>query len=311
MEREIRKCVLWGMGEDYESVLNQLLFEIEKKNMRVMAAVVREKDKYCTEKDGFRVIVKDDLLAYEFDYLIIMSVRFFDEIKEEACKLGVPSERIINGKVFNLPRFDFARYANLIENPVTILSDDCWGGYVYNRLQLPFSSPLINTLFAGKEYAKFIQDPLFYLGTELVMEREGSLEEDLCPVGRLGNDERTVKIQFVHAVTFEEAQVEWNRRRKRINPQNIFVKMGFDRKEKDHEFLLDSFEKVQYSKILFYYSKTNIERVFYTERLFEQCRRNGFTRYYTYNNMVRESYQQVLDVLKLLNGEEDYSREKY
>ena len=80
-----------------------------------------------------------------YDYLIISSSRYFKEIKKDALEMGVDSNRIIDARVFKLPLFDFAEYVSLIQNPVTILSDDCWAGYAYNRLGLPFTSLLINT----------------------------------------------------------------------------------------------------------------------------------------------------------------------
>ena len=307
------RCVIWGMGEDYEKRLNQVLFEIEKKNIEVIAIVVQEKDRYCKYKDGFQIVVKEELLSYEFDYLIIHSNRFQKDIRREGEMLGITNEKIIDGKVFELPLFDFSRYVKLLENPVTILSDDCWGGYVYHMLCLPFTSPLINTFFARGEYAKFLQDPLFYLGTELKMVRDGCFERSEWPIGRMGDEENCVLVEFHHAVTFAEAKNEWDRRLKRINPQNIFVKNGFSQAEKGHELWLESFRKVLYPKILLYYGETDIREAFRTECLFTQYRNSGFVSNFNYNAMVREAMKRamIMDILKLLTGEGDYIREIY
>ena len=127
----MKKCILWGMGADYEALLNQVLFEIYKGNIEVVAIVCSENDRYCSKRDGFDIITKNELGNIEFDYIIVTSTRFFREIKQEAMDLGINEKRIISGTVFHLPRFDFQLYQNLIENPITILADDCWGGYVY------------------------------------------------------------------------------------------------------------------------------------------------------------------------------------
>jgi len=313
VDKRTYRCVIWGMGVEYERRLNQVLFEIEKKNIEVIAIVVRKKDRYCKRRDGFRVIVKEELLSLEFDYIIIHSSRFFKEIKEEGCLLGIANEKMIDGKVFELPLFDFSRYTKLIENPVTILSDDCWGGYVYNMLGLPFSSPLINTFFYRDEYARFLKKPLYYLGCELEMVREGSLEGSVCPIGRLGMGEDVVTIEFQHVISFDRAKEEWDRRIKRLNLQNIFVKNGFSRAEKGHELWLEAFREVPYPKILFYYGETDIEEVFRTERLFMQCRNSGLISSFNYNAMVREESKKamILDIFKLLTGESNFAREEY
>jgi len=311
MEKRPYDCIVWGLGEVYEKRLNQILFEIEKKNLNLVATVVRTEDRYCNQKDGFCIIGKEELAACEFDYLIINSDRYYNEIKSEAKAIGIPDKKIINGKVFELPLFDFGRYVKLIENPVTILSDDCWAGYVYHDLCLPFSSPVINTYFGREEYARFIQDPLFYLGTELEMVREGSFAKSQCPIGQLGEGDRTVKVQFLHSDSFAKAKVEWDRRKERINPRNIFVKNGFSSSERNPQYLLDTFRKIPYPKILFYYDEIDIEEAIRTEFFIKQYHKSGNVRFYNYNDMVREGYRKVIDVLKLLTGEMDYAREKY
>ena len=157
-----KKCVIWGMGKGYEEILNQIRFEIYKENMEVIAVVCKPEDKYCGQRDGFPIISKEEMGGLDFEYVIISSYLFYREIQKEAIELGIEVNKIVNGQVFKIPLFDFGLYAELIENPVTILTDDCWGGFVYHYLGLIFSSPLINTFWNKSEYARFIQDPLFH-----------------------------------------------------------------------------------------------------------------------------------------------------
>lgn len=124
----MNRVVLWGLGNDYEWLLNHILFEIHKGNMSVEGIVCREKDKYCSFKDGFRIISRDELMDIDFDFVIITSSKYYKEIKDEAILLGIKEKQIIRGQIIKLPLFDFERYVSLIRNPVTILSDDCWGG---------------------------------------------------------------------------------------------------------------------------------------------------------------------------------------
>lgn len=122
------KCIIWGIGNDYERIINQLQFETLKGNIKVEALIARPQDIVENTLDGFRIINKEDVRYIKFDYIIITSSLFYKEICKEAMELGINEEQIINGSVMNIPLFDFKRYIQLIENRITILSDDCWGG---------------------------------------------------------------------------------------------------------------------------------------------------------------------------------------
>lgn len=306
---KIRKCIIWGIGNGYEELINQLLFEKCKGNISIEALVCRKQDKYCSARDSFPVITKDELKIGTFDYIIITAYTKFKEIRNEALELGVCSKQIIDGSKMRLPFFDFKKYAELIENPVTILSDDCWGGYVYHSLGLPFSTPLINIYIKGDEYAKFVLDPLFYLNTDLTMITEGNLREGIYPVGQLGDSDKSIKLELLHNVNFEDAKKQWDRRRKRINPNNMFLKMGFDIAEKKKYFYINSFNNspVQ-NKILFYLGNEKVDGVFKTERFIWRGGGENRVDTFSFSDYMKGNYWLELDVFKLLTGDKDYSR---
>lgn len=301
--------VFWGIGGGYERILNQILFEVAKGNISVEALVCKKEDIYCSKRDSFPIITKEELMGINFDYLVITPKDCFAEIKKEAMDFGIPEKIIVDGCVFTLPLFDFGRYCQLLENPVTILSDDCWGGYVYNRLKIPFSSPLINILWDKDEYSEFIQDPIFYLGTELKLFREGNFKMGLSPVGQLGNGERTVKLQLIHNGSFAEAKEQWDRRMGRVNIRNLFVKMGFESCKQNCEKWLHIFSDVPYKKILFCSGQCASDYSFFTER-FEWCQKKSpRVETYIYNDFMRHNYFVSIDLLKLLIDGKGYSRE--
>lgn len=307
-----RKVVIWGMGNDYESIINQLKFEICKNNIICEALVCRDQDAYVSKKDGFPVVKVSEFYKLKFDYLVIASGKFFDQIRDEAIKMGVEPKCIIDGRLFHQPLFDFKRYVSLIENPITILSDDCWGGFAYNRLQLPFTSPLINISWNRDQYVKFIQKPLYYLDTDLQLVREGDLYEGICPIGRLGNENDYVELNFVHNYNFSSALEQWNRRVKRINRNNIFVKMGFSNADASEKIKarIQAFENVKYKKILFYNGKGNLPEMFKqaNERFIGNQKSAKGVVSFDYNYYLITSYFWDLDLLKLLVDGEDYSR---
>lgn len=303
------KCVIWGMGNDYESILNPVRFEICKGNIEVVAIVCSKEDQYCKYRDGFPVISKEELLELDFDYVIISSTAFIKEIKEEAVKLGIGVDKIVNGQILRQPLFDFGLYSRLIKNPVTIISDDCWGGYVYHYLGLEFSSPLINTAWDKTEFSKFIQDPLFYLQTELTMVQEGDLRRGIWPIGRLGTAKKNVQIQFVHNVDFMEAEQQWIRRKKRMNQNNILVKMGFDISDQNAKTYIDAFENCKFRKVLFYNGDEDIEEKCKSKRFIWHETKGTRVEHFSYSDYMRANYMLIIDILKLLAGEGNYLRE--
>lgn len=306
----MRKCLIWGNGGDYETVINQILFEIEKKNITVVGIVARHEDIIGPKYDGFDVIEKGSIGDVEYDYIVITSSRYFEEIRKEIINIGIDSRKIINGQVLKIPHFDFGRYCSLIENPITILSDDCWGGYIYHSLYLQFASPTINTLWDKEDYIKFVSNLRFYLKQDLKMEREGNIRQNLCPIGSLGLGTQLVKVKFVHSYKFEEAKALWDRRLKRINLKNVFVKIAIDAENENALNYIKAFSRVAENKICFY-SGDCTEQVLYLERFEKFVKTGTRTDTIKYNDYVRimDWLMKSIDLLKLLNGEKHCLRD--
>ncbi|URZ06293.1 hypothetical protein CLROS_016260 [Clostridium felsineum] len=70
---------------------------------------------------------------------------------------------------FFTPNFDFKRYCKLIENPITIISDDCWDGKVSKYLSLKFTSSFINFYLYNDDYMKSSENMDYYLEEDLQM----------------------------------------------------------------------------------------------------------------------------------------------
>ena len=154
----MRRCVIWGAAGEYEHIINQVKFEEWKGNVQCVAVLSKSKARYIKKFDGYPLIRKEDLKSIAFDYLIIPQGKDYAEIKLEALALGIPDNKIISSRVFQIPCFDFKRYASLRENPVTILSNDCWGGLVYRELDLPLS--LFRKVLLGYNFGGFHKSTL-------------------------------------------------------------------------------------------------------------------------------------------------------
>lgn len=143
-------------------------------------------------------ILKDDFMIYNGEYS--MKNYIIEKINEIYSAIY---ERNLKNKLKN-------------EN-FSIISSNCIGGLIYHRLDHKFLSPTINLWMWQYDYLKFVLDLEKYLSLELAfIESEYSY-----PVARLED----IKIYFNHYSCEEEANECWNKRKKRINYDNLFLIM--------------------------------------------------------------------------------------
>lgn len=113
---------------------------------------------------------------------------------------------------------------------ITIISNNCWGGIFYRNHNLEYLSPTIGLFFMGDDYIKFIYNIQEYINLELeFIKIEDSKYYDYLrkigynsPIGKI-ND---VEIMFMHYKDEQEALEKWNRRKKRIDWNNIIYKFS-------------------------------------------------------------------------------------
>lgn len=303
----MRRCIIWGTGNDYERLYNSIQFEVYKGNIEIVAIVTKKENIFCKYLDNILLITKKEIYNIEFDYIIICSSLYYNEICDEVCKSSIERNKVLNGNIFSYARFDFNKYIQLIENPITIISDDCWGGEVYHALSLPFSSPTVNINWKQGEYIKFISDLPYYLQQPLRCGRRENLETGEYPIGLLGENDRQVQMELIHNISFDEASQQWKRRQKRINFDNIFVKFGLN-KTSDWEFYINIFDSLQYKKICFFPfirdKEGYINSGLYARWKWQNNMR-GRVDSYDINDYVRapKCIHSAFDILALLNGE--------
>lgn len=114
----------------------------------------------------------------------------------------------------------------------TIISNNCWAGRVYQYLDMPYLSPTAGLYFFAPDYIKFVSDLKRYLDTPLrfIKPEESKYFEELKtrkqldkPIGILDD----VEIVFLHYKSREEALEKWNRRKGRVNFDNIILKFSW------------------------------------------------------------------------------------
>lgn len=158
------------------------------------------------------------------------------------CRSAV--SRIIKrmaGKLRALPNSRKTRKAKkaFTNYDVTIISQNCIGGVVSHDMNMPFRSPTVNLFFPADDFVRFVGRLDYYLNMELVL----SWGEEY-PVGKLGD----VELHFVHYATCHEAKAAWERRKNRVNLDNVVVfctdRDGFD------DGVFEKWKEIPYPKML-------------------------------------------------------------
>lgn len=123
------------------------------------------------------------------------------------------------------------RQKKLNKKEFTIISNNCWGGEVYESYNLIKQSPTIGLFFMASDYIKFISDIHRYLKCELKFIDPKSSKYYLTlksdpkfgkyPVAKLDD----IEIFFLHYSSKEQVIQKWNRRLKdhilyKFNDQN-------------------------------------------------------------------------------------------
>lgn len=113
----------------------------------------------------------------------------------------------------------------------TIISNNCWAGHVYRYFNIPYQSPTIGLFFFADDYIKFICNLHYYIDSEIVFISAGESKyadelrrrgHEEFPIGKIDD----IEVFFLHYKSVEEARKKWNRRKKRINWDNIYYKFS-------------------------------------------------------------------------------------
>ncbi len=145
----------------------------------------------------------------------------------------------------------------------TVISNNCWAGRVYQYLDMPYLSPTVGLYFFSPDYIKFVSDLRHYLELPLVfidaeesryfseLKRKNQTDK---PIGLLGD----VEIVFLHYKSREEALEKWNRRKARVNFDNIILKFSWSNLCGDEQ--LEAFDKLPFENKLMLVDKSRRDK---------------------------------------------------
>lgn len=182
----------------------------------------------------------------------------------------------------------------------SIISNDCWGGGVYEDLNLPYKTPTVGLFFYAPCYIEFLENFNELIDIDLQFVSNSKYKEanefrkknkDYYPIGKI-ND---IEIHFLHYKTEVEAFEKWNRRRARINKNNLFFK--FSDRDLCTPELINRFDNL-----------SNIPKVFFTAIEKHGVQSGIFLKKYAGLSFIgdiysdRWAYRKDFDVINWLNN---------
>jgi uncharacterized protein (DUF1919 family) len=186
---------------------------------------------------------------------------------------------------------------NLKNLDFTIISNNCWGGGVYEQLGLSYTTPTVGLFFFTPCYIKFISNLQANLAYELKFidhskyNKANQLRlENKYPIGLINNE---IEIHFLHYKTQSEAFDKWTRRKERVNFKNLFFSFTDNESYTIEE--LKTFDELPYRKV-FFSSKNiaGIDSLVWLKKFNDQGKIGDI---YTYP----DNYRKYFNVLKWLN----------
>lgn len=142
---------------------------------------------------------------------------------------------------------------------VSIISNNCWGGVFYDKHALQYQSPTIGLYFFSKDYIKFVSNLEYYLSLDAIeLNLNESKYYDIL-YSRHGNNVilgrvDDVEIVFLHYSSIDDALTKWNKRRKRVNFNNLIVKFNDQNLFSVNDFY--EFSLLKYPKLFFTTNET-------------------------------------------------------
>lgn len=220
------------------------------------------------QHDGIEIVGEatgEEIIKVDKDYDILLVVGAkksgISSVTKDAIRLNLPKEKLLGDWIVCIPGFTIDKYRQLQQSRLSVFSRNCFGGLLQHTLGLPFYSPLGNIGLSGENFIRFLSAPRDYV-KEIPTFKKAKLN---MQTGQKHNyvDLGDIWLSTMHYETFEEFIDMWDRRKTRINWDNIFVEMFLIKEEKN---LLEQFDALPYAKkVCFVPFKSNFDSAWYID----------------------------------------------
>ena len=288
------KAIIWGCGREYSTFFESIHKEVFAGRLEIIG--ITSANTIYKSIDGYPFIEKEDLKNIDYDFIIVAVKNDLPDIYHEGELLGINRSKFIRADVFSIINFNIDKYMKLRENPVSIISISCFGGFLYHRLDLPFASPTINLCFTQSDFIKFSISLPKYIDKDLEFDYKNyeyeSSQKFKYPVMKLDD----IYVHFSHYPSVPDAIDKWKKRSEKIDYNNILVVMW-----SDNEQDLQNFENIPYRKVCFTSFKSDIIDTIYLPK---EDNREIWSMFHG----AAQGLFQIFDPIKFMLGEPDFLR---
>lgn len=199
-----------------------------------------------------------------------------------------------------------AKRQKLQNKEISILCNNCTGGFIYHDLGLRFDSPTINLFFHELDFFEFIEHFDYYVDQQLIQILNPKYDKDApdYPVAVLKGGEKfkDIELHFLHYKSFDEANSKWEKRKKRLHLDRLYVIWTFMGMEQDDIIYKRAQSLPVENKVIFVNHPVDKEKYpdFYYIKGFEH--QIGTGQLGEYMNLKGERYYDQFDYVKWINN---------
>lgn len=195
---------------------------------------------------------------------------------------------------------------NLKKRDISILCNNCTGGFILHDLGLRFDSPTINLFFHDLDFFDFIEHFEYYIKQPLIQIKNPGYDNNAkdYPVAILsGNGKyKNLELHFLHYKTFKVAEEAWNRRKERLHMDNLYVIWTFVGMKQNEEQYMRAEKLPVKNKVFFVnhpFDKKKYPNFFYVKGFENQV---GVGLISNYMNLKGERYYDQFDYVNWINN---------
>lgn len=300
------EAYIFGAGQEYNRIAVGVRLCAKELFIK---GIVTSKKYYKDSIDGYPTFGIDKVDFKETDY-VILAVGPEWQAAMKLVTQYVSADRVIRSKVFTIPQFNLKNYMRLKESNCSILSNYCLGGSVSDQLGLPFLSPTVSMICLFDDFIYFVNNCKKLLAADMkVYEEETYIPHTFGAKSFMGKGIINEEIiwYFKHSDDPAADVEKWNKRRKRVNFDNIAVFMILFTREE-----VELFEKLPVKKKLgLFFEETEYDDVIYIpgwDDMHNRCKNNFRWAGYAQKFVLHPNgHIPPINWINFLNGE-DYLR---
>lgn len=186
----------------------------------------------------------------------------------------------------------------------SLITQNCIGGVIYDDLGLQFTSPTINMFIEDDNFVKLVENLEHYMKIKPKKVTD-------CYVDPIDNNIKypiikidDIKINCLHYRDCNQAIEDWERRKKRINFDNIIV-IANSWNLHENKKLIERIGRIKYKKIIFTYKDYNKKYCIPLKEDFWKIDERGIVRPnltdFITNNSIYRYFEKMFDFVDFIN----------